>query len=295
MLIDVSEMFAARDLPGYAIALNQAYQPTNFSFDRERSSVTGVKVFPENALMEVSLHYTTENPRTFSMTLTDGRSVPITLKYEISTLKQTAYQPRVTDDRIGHFHTLQQDFASDHPQTPYVRYITRWNLEKSDPTAALSSPKQPIVFWLENTIPVEYRAAVTEGTLLWNSAFEKIGFKDAVVVKQMPDSASWDPADTRYNTIRWFAGVDATFAIGPSRANPYTGEIYDADISISEGIVRNARRLGEELLSPVSGVSSSTRRAGRATCGSTFPGRRARAACATTRTAWSSRRRSAWR
>lgn len=255
LLIDATEMFASRDLPGYAIALNQAYQPTNFSFDREKSSVAGVKVFPENALMEVNLHFGTDNPRSFSMTLTDGRSVPITLKYELSTLKQTAYAPRVTDDRIGHFHTLQQDFRDDHSQSPYVRYITRWNLEKSDPTAAVSTPKQPIVFWLENTIPVEYRAAVTEGTLLWNKAFEKVGFKDAVVVKQMPDTASWDPADTRYNTIRWFAGVDATFAIGPSRSNPYTGEIYDADISISEGIVRNARRLGEEMLSPVTGVS----------------------------------------
>src|SRR5262249_20631373 len=56
---------------------------------------------------------------------------------------------------------------------------------------------------------------------------------------------------TRYNTIRWFAGVDASFAIGPSRANPFTGQIYDADIGISEGIIRSARRLGEEYVSPL--------------------------------------------
>jgi hypothetical protein len=252
LLVDATEMFGSRDLPGIALGLNQAYQPTNYSFDKERSGVIGAKVFPENVLFDVTLHFATENPRTSSITLADTRSIPVLAKYEISTLKQTTYQPRIADDRLGHFHTIQQDFTSDHPMSPYVRYITRWNLEKTDPTAAVSPVKEPIVFWLENTIPVEYRAAITEGTLLWNKAFEKAGYKDAVVVKQQPDDADWDPADTRYNTIRWFAGVDATFAIGPSRANPFTGQIYDADISISEGIIRNARRVGEELVSPVS-------------------------------------------
>jgi hypothetical protein len=251
ILIDVGDVFATRDLPGFAIGLNQAYSPSNFSFDKEKSAVTGAKVFPENVLIDLTLHYTTDNLRTTTITLADGRSVPITVKYGLSTLPETGYTPRLSDDRVGHFLAIQQDFTSDHPQTPYVRYITRWQLEKQDPNAALSPPKQPIVFWLENTIPVEYRDAVREGALMWNKAFEKIGFKDAVVVKQQPDDADWDAADTRYSTIRWFAGVDATFAIGPSRANPFTGQIYDADISISEGIIRGARRLGEEYAGPV--------------------------------------------
>ena len=138
----------------------------------------------------------------------NARSVPLVVQYDLSTLKQTGYKPREADDRLGHFHTVHQDFTSDRPSTPYVRYITRWNLEKSDPAAPLSPPSEPIVFWLENTIPVEYRESIKEGTLLWNKAFERVGFKDAVVVKQQPDSADWDAADTRYNTIRWFAGVD---------------------------------------------------------------------------------------
>ena len=255
LLIDVGEMLASRDLPGIAIGLNQVYEPTNFSFDKDKSAITAVKAFPENLLFDVALHYSTENPRSPSVTLADPRSVPMLMKYEFSSLKTTSYRPRLADDRVGHFLAIQQDFSSDHPQSPYVRYVTRWNLEKQDPSAALSPPKQPIVFWLENTIPVEYRDAVREGALMWNKAFERIGFKDAVVVKQQPDSCDWDPADIRYNTIRWFAGVDATFAIGPSRSNPFTGEIYDADIGISEGIVRNARRLGEEYVGPVAPTS----------------------------------------
>jgi hypothetical protein len=256
VLIDLSDLFV-KDLPGFAAGLSQVYQPTNYTFDKEKSALRDVKAFPENALLEVALHYGTDNPKAFSITLPDARSVPLVVKYEFSALQEGAYQPRVADDRVGHFFTIQQDYASDRPASPYVRHITRWQLDKTDPSAALSPPKEPIVYWLENTIPAEYRPWVTEGVLLWNKAFEKVGFKDAIVVKQQPDDATWDPADTRYNTIRWFAGVDAAFAIGPSRANPTTGRIYDADISISEGIIRNVRRLGEEYVNPITRADES--------------------------------------
>ena len=250
LLIDVADLLVA-DLPGFANALKEIYKPSDYGFDKNNSNVAGVKTFPENVLLEVWLHYTTANPKTPSVTLPDARSIPIVLKYEFSGLKQTAYKPRLADDRVGFFLSVQEDFTSDHPSSPYVRYIHRWQLEKSDPAAKLSPPKEPIVFWLENTIPLEYREWMKEGVLLWNKAFEKVGFQDAIVVKQMSDDADWDPADTRYNTIRWFAGVDASFAIGPSRANPFTGQIYDADIGFSEGVIRSVRRSGEEFVAPV--------------------------------------------
>ena len=250
LLIDVSDLLVG-DLPGFANVLKEVYKPSDYGFDRGNSSVAAVKAFPDNVLVDVWLHYTSGNPKTQSATLPDERSIPIVVKYELSALKDTGYKPRLADDRVGHFLNVQQDFTSDHPSSPFVRYIHRWQLEKSDPAAPLSPPKQPIVFWLENTVPLEYREWMTEGVLLWNKAFEKIGFKDAIVVKQMPDDADWDPADTRYNTIRWFAGVDASFAIGPSRANPFTGQIYDADIGFSEGIIRSVRRQGEEFIAPV--------------------------------------------
>src|SRR2546422_7272850 len=178
------------------------------------------------------------NPRVLSVALPDVRSVPMVFKYELSSIRETGYKPRLADDRVGHFLIVTEDLNSDRPKSQYRRYVRRWQLEKANPAAKLSPPKEPIVFWLENTVPVEYREWVKEGALLWNKAFERIGFKDAIVIKQQPDDADWDPADTRYNTIRWFAGVDAGFAIGPSRSNPFTGQIYDADIGFSEEIVR---------------------------------------------------------
>ncbi|HJY88357.1 MAG TPA: zinc-dependent metalloprotease [Candidatus Acidoferrales bacterium] len=250
VLIDVAEMFIS-DLPGFTPFLSRAYEPTTYRFDKNNSSVGTLKDLPENALLNLTLHYVTENPRTTSVALADPRSIPIGVIYEFSTLKETGYKPRLGDDRVGQFLTVQQDFTSDHPVSPYNRYIHRWQLEKADPTAQLSPPKEPIVFWLENTVPVEYREWFKEGILLWNKAFERVGIKDAIVVKQQPDDADWDPADKRYNTIRWFAGVDATFAIGPSHANPFTGQIYDADIGFSEGLVRYTRRDAEEFVNPV--------------------------------------------
>lgn len=251
ILVDAADIFVS-DLPNFGSNLNQAFFPSSYHFDKAGSSLGTVKAFPNNVLLEVLLHFATENPRTFSMALTDPRSVPVVMKYDLSELSETGYRPRLADDRVGNFHTVQQDFTSDRPSDPILRSIARWQLEKADPSAKLSPPKKPITFWLENTIPVEYREAMTAGVLLWNKAFERIGYKDALVVKQQPDDADWDPADTRYSTIRWFAGVDATFAIGPSRVNPYTGQIYDADIGFSEGLVRFARRAGEEMVGPVS-------------------------------------------
>ena len=249
-LINLSDLLLD-DIPGFAPALSEAYKPSSYRFDRGNSAITRVKAFPENALLEVALHYTCDNPKTRSLTIPDERSIPIVVKYDFSRLRETAYKPRFADDRVGHFLSLQQDFTSDRPSSPYVRRIHRWHLEKLNPSAALSAPKQPIVFWIENTVPVEYREYMKQGALLWNEAFERIGFKNAIVVKQQPDDADWVAADTRYNSIRWFAGVDASFAIGPSRANPYTGEIYDADIGFSEGIIRSVRRNGEEFISPL--------------------------------------------
>lgn len=251
VLVDAGDLFL-NDFTGYGAQLNEVYPPGGFNFDKGSSFFGEVRTFPENVLFDLRLHYLTSNPRVSSTTLPDPRSIPLVVKYELSALRASpGFRPRAADERVGHFLSLQQDFTSDRPQSPYRRHVHRWNLEKQDPSAPLSPPKQPIVFWLENTIPPEYRPAFREGVLLWNTAFERIGFTNAIECREMPDDATWDPADTRYNTIRWFAGVDAGFAIGPSRANPFTGEIYDADIGFSESMVRSVRRSAEETVEPV--------------------------------------------
>ncbi|MDH5539502.1 MAG: zinc-dependent metalloprotease, partial [Rhizobacter sp.] len=153
-----------------------------------------------------------------------------------------AMAPRPTDPRLGHFFNAVTDLSSDLKVNPKVHYVKRWRLEKKDPQAALSEPRQPIVYWLDKNIPLNYRGAVEAGVLEWNKAFEKIGFKNAIVARQQPDDADWDNMDARHASIRWFTGSDVGFAVGPSHSDPRTGEIIDADIGMSDVFGRGSRR-----------------------------------------------------
>jgi hypothetical protein len=133
--------------------------------------------------------------------------------------------------------------GSDLKANPRVHFVNRWRLEKKDPAAEISEPIKPITYWIDKNIPVNYRGAVEAGILEWNKAFEKIGFKNAVVAKQQPDDANWDNMDAGHASIRWFVGADVGFAIGPSHTDPRSGEIIDADIGMSDVFARGSRRL----------------------------------------------------
>ncbi len=248
ILIDASEIFLKDyNLVGYITG--EAKRP--YTFDKDNSYFSLLKSFPLNTEIEVTLHFKSSKPQPM-YTLSDSRSMFHRYYFSLSALPETDYKPRLADDRIGHFTTLYQDYTSQLEDTPYKYYIQRWQLEKAEPKFTLSKPKKPIVYWIDNSVPVEYRDAVREGILLWNNAFERIGFQDAIVVEQMPDDADWDPADVRYSTIRWIVQPGGGYAVGPSRANPFTGQIYDADIRISADYIRFYYREFGEFITPLS-------------------------------------------
>lgn len=221
-----------------------------YSFDKKNSYFKDIQSYPENTEIEIAAHFYSQKS-TNSYTLPDSHSMIHSYHFSLSTLPDSGFTPRLSDDRVGYFTTIYQDYTDAMRETPYVRFINRWNLKKKNPHQILSEPVEPIVFWLENTIPHEYRQAVTDGILAWNIAFEKIGFKNAIVAKQMPDDADWNPGDVRYNTIRWIIQPGGGYAVGPSRANPFTGEIYDADIRISADFVRAFYNEYNEFVNPV--------------------------------------------
>ncbi|MFA5795146.1 MAG: zinc-dependent metalloprotease [Candidatus Brocadiia bacterium] len=249
VLVSLNDLFLF-DRYNLAHHLSEATK-ADFGFDRENSCFSQLKTFPENVDIEINMHFRSGKSGA-SSTLADSRSLFIKYYYSICTLPKPGYVPRLADDRVGHFLTMYADYSSVKPETPYVRYVNRWRLEKSDPAAPLSPPKQPIVFWLEKTIPLEYRESVKKGVLLWNKAFEQAGFKDAMVVYQQPDDADWDPADVRYNTIRWMVSPGFGYAVGPSHDDPFTGELYAADIRISSDMFRHNYNEFEEFVNPLS-------------------------------------------
>ena len=223
-----------------------------YSFDKKDSYFKELKSFPMNTEIDMALHFKGKKP-VYIYTLPHSGSMVSTYHISLSAIQKTDYKTRIADDRVGHFITMYQDYSDVLRDSPYIRYINRWHLEKQNPYLEISEPKKPIVYWIENTVPHEFRNAVREGILAWNKAFEAAGFKNALIVKQMPDDASWDPADVRYNTIRWMFQPGSGYAVGPSRANPFTGELYDADIRISADFVRGFYRSYTEFVAPIIG------------------------------------------
>lgn len=230
LLVNISPVFISDLLP---LAGNLG----GARFDKSRSTWGAIKAFPKNVELRVNAVYSGGGSRE---TVPDSRGMQVAVHYSLAQLPSNKYQPRLADDRMGHFMTTVKDFSLQTSDEPFIRYVNRWHLEKADKDKKLSPPKEPIIFYIEKTVPHRFRPYVRQGILEWNKAFEKAGFIDAIEARIQQDHEDWDPEDARYNTIRWVVG--ASFAIGPSRVNPLTGQILDADILVGESWIRSWQR-----------------------------------------------------
>jgi hypothetical protein len=203
-------------------------------------------------LFEVLNHYATgaiTPGQGVPLSLPDARSLFVTVNYSLAALPELPMAPRLADARIGHFTTTVNDFSDDLARSPRVRYVDRWRLQKKDPAAAMSEPVKPITFWLDRTIPVKYRGAIRDGILEWNKAFERIGFRNAIVVQVQPDDATFDTLDFGHASVRWMTNSNPSFgAIGPTHVDPRTGEILDADIGIESLSSRAMRAMRAQVI-----------------------------------------------
>ena len=214
------------DLDGMLVG--QSQQLAGVGLNGRLAKIAKAKSFPQN--LEIAIEAPDQSGN-FKM-----------VHYSISMLPDnTGYKPRAADDRVGYFLTGYKDLGLYGTETNATRYINRWNLEKRDPKLTLSPPKEPIIYYVEHTVPVRYRRYVKEGILQWNEAFKKIGIDSAIEVYQQDEVTGAhmdkDPEDVRYNFVRWLNNDVAT-AIGPSRAHPMTGQILDADIVLTDGWIR---------------------------------------------------------
>lgn len=252
-----------QDVFDFAAQLKQAYDRT-YQLNENLSHLRDVKTYPENIEIRSDVYFTDagQSDGDASSHLRDTRHLPMTMRYSLSALPADGFRPRRADDRIGTFTVPYQDWSDDQRPDQDEELVTRWRLEKADPSSPLSPPKKPIVFWLDPAIPKEYRAGITKGVLAWNEAFEAIGFKDAVEVKDVErdmspeERAAFDPSDARYNVIRYYLEQDSAFAIAPSRVNPLTGEIYNATIAISAKHVRRALGLEAKGYNEFDGIGA---------------------------------------
>jgi hypothetical protein len=262
ILIDANALLLA-DIAGTATRLETTFR-LPYAYDARNSGFVNVRSTDDMTSFNVSAHYgmpklpappavpsPVPTPPAPS-TLEDNRSMFLGYYYSFAKLPDTPMATRTADSRVGHFVTQKWNFTDDTKAFPRQYIVNRWRLEKKDPSAELSEPVKPITYWLDKNIPVKYRAAVMAGVLEWNKAFEKIGFKNAVQAKQQEDNADFDNNDARHASIRWYTDTsDGALAIGPSRVDPRTGEILDADISFSDGWTRLPRRRAVEQLTSV--------------------------------------------
>lgn len=229
--------------------------PGRFSLgglSRDKSKVISIRSYPENN--DVLVEYVYENPAPSvygGPDVTDARSVSIVLQHSFIQVPDNDFKPRMDDPRVGYFSTQVTDQTSV-SATPFRDMIHRWHLKKKDPSAAISEPVEPIVWWIENTTPKEFRATIKAAGESWNKAFEKAGFKNAIVVKEQPDDATWEAGDIRYNVLRWTSSPNPPFGgYGPSFVNPRTGQILGADIMLEYVFITN--RIKQENLYGIRG------------------------------------------
>ncbi len=214
--------------------MDETGMPGGGTINASLSKWSKKKVFEQNVEIGVELAVASSSP--------PGAFEKKMVHYSFWGLPKSDYTPRVADERVGYFLTTNQDWAKPNDSRDiFNRYIDRWHLEKRDESLALCEPKQPIVYYIEKTVPIRFRRAVRDGILEWNKAFEKVGFSNAVEVRQQDDSdeetKNLDPEDMRYSFFRWIV-TGAGFAMGPHRSNPFTGQIYDADIIFDDSMVR---------------------------------------------------------
>lgn len=207
---------------------------------KSKTRYENIRNYPENTDIVVRYIYDDPSSRgTNSEAITDPRYMEVMLQHSFIEMPVNDFQARYDDPRIGYFTTQVNDMTTT-ANLNYRDMIHRWHLVKKDPSAALSEPVQPIVWWIEKTTPVEFRPTIKAAILQWNQAFEKAGFKNAVQIYEQPDTATWDAGDIRYNVLRWTSSPEPPFGgYGPSFVNPRTGEILGADIMLEWVFVTN--------------------------------------------------------
>ncbi|MGB3139031.1 MAG: zinc-dependent metalloprotease [Nodosilinea sp.] len=252
ILLDLNDFLLNRD--PIDLSAQFPWALGSYSASAEASYLGPVKVFPENVELEAVLGFVGGDSSTLPSDLSslpDSRGFSLRVRYSLSAIpNHPTFHARHADERIGYFITAYRSPGRPGISDPIVRYIYRWHLEKQDPGADLSPPKAPLVFWIENTTPPEYRDAIADGVKWWNVAFEQAGFSQAIDVRQMPADADWDPADVRYNVIRWSDSLYPwASGLGPSRVNPLTGEILDADVILDASVVRDLALEYDSLVS----------------------------------------------
>ena len=236
LIISVNELFLSETLS--AVSPNLPREFREFvdldlgRLDDSKTFINQVRNYAKNTAVEVTYGFAnaTPNQRSAVYAVADARFTSIVARHLFVEMPDGNFEPRVADQRVGYFSQRVTDMST-YDNYPQRDLINKWRLIKKDPSAELSEPVKPIVFWVDKATPEEIKPMIVKGIEAWNIAYERAGFKNAVVAKIQPDEAEWDAGDVQYNVVRWSSSPRPAFSgYGPSIGNPRTGELIAADI-----------------------------------------------------------------
>ncbi|MGO4170068.1 zinc-dependent metalloprotease [Novosphingobium sp. YAF33] len=238
----------AMDLAG---AIGESAKGYKLSEKLSALDPASVKVFPRNVEFETVQTFTADSAgKELDVLAPDGRAVSVTVHSSLVALPEPGFVPRKFDIRSGSHATQVYDFGTPLGSPMLVEYANRFRLEKTDPTAARSPVKKPIVFYIDSAAPEPIRSALASGVRWWADAFDAAGFIDAFQVAILP--AGVDPQDVRYNVVNWTDRQNRSWSYGGGVIDPRTGEIVKGvvvlgalrvrqDITVFEGLVGTAQ------------------------------------------------------
>jgi hypothetical protein len=254
-LVDFSSFLLA-DRHGIAARLADAKQGA-YSVDPSRSAVLAAeaKAFPDNVELEALLTFAGPGQAEFVRQV-GADPASLSMRQRISMVRLPAFNPNAGDawrprayhPYSGGFDASYFDFATPLASSIDVHWQVRHKLEKTDPSAVISTVKKPIVYYVDRGAPEPVRSALIEGASWWASAFEKAGFKDAYRVELLPEGV--DAQDIRYNVITWAHRATRGWSYGNALADPRTGQILRGAVTLGSQRVRQDILIAEALLAP---------------------------------------------
>ncbi|SMO62020.1 protein of unknown function [Gracilimonas mengyeensis] len=255
VLIDLTP-FLLQDAHGVTTSLQRQDQGS-YSLDKNRSALysEGTMNFPKNTEFEATLTFAGSSPGGYVRSVVPTpEAITVRQHHSFVELPDDGYEKREYDPRAGYFGITYQDYGTPIDEPLVKRFISRHRLEKKNPETEISEPVEPIVYYLDNGTPEPVRSALLDGARWWNEAFEAIGYKDAFIVKVLPEDAH--PLDVRYNVIQWIHRSTRGWSYGSSVRDPRTGEIIKGHVSLGSLRVRQDFLIAEGLLAPYADEST---------------------------------------
>ena len=241
-IIDVTPLFTTEVGRGFALEFRRRFRMQDV--DGARSYIQRVKSFPQN--LEISFYQTwVPDVKELYKPVREGEESPASsmgflFHTSLLLLPEAPMPGRCADDRVGYFTTPFEEYGTREHGRVKRAFINRYRLEKQDPSAAISKPVTPIVFYFSREVPEQWRPYIRQGIESWNGVFERAGFRDALVVRDAPseqEDPHWDPEDVRYSVIRWTPSARQA-ALGANVVDPRSGEIISAHALFWDDVLR---------------------------------------------------------